>query len=125
MFRKAKACSPTNMGGCGVYNAHALRGAAYAASVIKNWPTLQRVSPALRGVDFATTALPSIAAARGEYEALRTERGRVAGVHAAYDAYEYHTIHGEKLPRLAPLPPALPHSGRTPARACPPVCAQR
>ena len=63
---------------------HSLRGAAYAASVIKNWPLLQRISPALRDVDFATTALPSLAAARGEYEALRAERDRVAQVHAAY-----------------------------------------
>ena len=40
---------PTNMGGCGVYDVHSLRGAAYAASVIKNWPLLQRISPALHG----------------------------------------------------------------------------
>jgi len=104
------------MGGCGVYPVHALRGAAYAASVIKNWPTLQRISPALRGLDFATTTLPSIAAARDEYEALRAERDRVAQVHDAYDAYEYHTIHGEKLPRFRPqsLTPAarLPEPAR-------------
>ena len=60
-------------------------------------PLLQRISPALRGVDFATTDLRSIATARAEYEALRAERDRVAQVHAAYDAYEYHTIDGEKL----------------------------
>ena len=104
------------MGGCGVYNAYACRGAAYAASVIKNWPLLQRISPPLRSMDFATTELPSIAAARDEYEALRAERDRVARVHAAYDAFEYHTIHGEKLARFRPhsLTPAarLP----TPAR---------
>ena len=69
---------PTNVGGCGVYDAHALRGAAYAASVLKNGPTLQRISPALRNVDFATSDLPSLAAARArfEYEALRAERDR-------------------------------------------------
>ena len=90
------------MGGCGIYNAHACRGAAYAASVIKNWPLLQRISPPLRGLDFATTELPSIAAARDEYEALRAERDRVARVHAAYDAFEYHTLQGDKLPRFRP-----------------------
>jgi len=93
---------PTNVGGCGVYDAHALRGAAYAASVLKNWPTLQRISPALRNVDFATSDLLSLAAARSEYEALRAERDRVAQVYEAYDAYDYHTIHGEKLERFRP-----------------------
>ena len=58
---------------------------------------------AARRRDFATSDLPSVAAARDAYEALRTERDRVAAVHAAYDAYEYHTIHtmrkcaGERL----------------------------
>ena len=37
-------------------------------------------------------------------------------MHAAYDAYEYHTIHGEKLPRFRPksLTPAarLPEPSR-------------
>ena len=108
-----QASSPTNMGGCGVYNAYACRGAAYAASVIKNWPLLQRISPALHGVDFATTTLPSIASARDEYEALRAERDRVAQVHAAYDAFEYHTIHGEKLPRFRPH--SLTPAARLPA----------
>ena len=90
------------MGGAGVYDAYELRGACYAACFIKNWPLLQRISPALRDVDFATSDLPSVAAARDAYEALRAERDRVAAVHAAYDAYEYHTIHGEKLPRFRP-----------------------
>ena len=48
------------------------------------------------------TVLPSIAAARDEYEALRAERDRVARVHAAYDAFEYHTLQGDKLPRFRP-----------------------
>ena len=52
---------------------------------------LQRISPALRATDFATTTLPSIAAARDGYEALRAERDRVGAVHAAYDDYAYHT----------------------------------
>ena len=72
--------------------------------------------PALRDVDFATSDLPSVAAARDAYEALRAERDRIAAVHAAYDAYEYHTIHGEKLPRFRPksLTPAarLPEPSR-------------
>ena len=106
----------TSMGGAGVYDAYELRGACYAASFIKNWPLLQRISPALRDVDFATSDLPSVAAARDAYEALRAERDRVAAVHAAYDAYEYHTIHGEKLPRFRPksLTPAarLPEPSR-------------
>ena len=111
----AQACSPTNMGGCGLYPVYALRGAAYAASVIKNWPTLQRISPALRGVDFATTTLPSIAAARDEYVALRAERDRVAQIHDAYDKFEYHTIHGEKLPHFRPH--SLTPAARLPAPA--------
>ena len=44
---------------------------AYAASYLACWPTLQRVCPALRDVDFATTELPSVAAARDAYEAIR------------------------------------------------------
>ena len=110
-----QACSPTNMGGCGIYNAHALSGAAYAASVIKNWPLLQRVAPALHDVDFATTTLPSIAAARDAYETLRAERDRIAQVHAAYDGFEYHTIHGDKLPRFRPH--SLTPAARLPAPA--------
>ena len=94
----------------------AARRLLYAACFVKNWPLLQRISPALRDVDFATSDLPSVAAARDAYEALRTERDRVAAVHAAYDAYEYHTIHGEKLPRFRPksLTPAarLPEPSR-------------
>ena len=78
------------MGGAGVYDAYEQRGACYAASYIKNWPLLQRISPALRNVDFATSNLPSLAAARDEYETLRTERDRIAAVHAAYDAFQYH-----------------------------------
>ena len=90
------------MGGGGVYDAYEQRGACYAACYIKNWPLLQRISPALRDVDFATSDLPSIAAARDEYEALRVERDRIAAVHTAYDDYTYHTIDGEKLPRFRP-----------------------
>ena len=99
---------PPNMGGCGHYDAFSQRHACYAASVLKNWSLLQRISPALRDVDFATTELRSLAAARDAYEGLRAERGRIAAVHAAYDAFEYHTIHGEKLSRFRPhsLPPA-------------------
>ena len=41
---------------------------AYAASYLACWPTLQRVCPALRDVDFATSKLRSIAAARDAYE---------------------------------------------------------
>ena len=90
------------MGGGGCYDAYEQRGACYAASVIKNWPMLQRISPALRAIDFATTTLPSIAAARDEYEALRAERDRVGAVHAAYDDYAYHTVNGDALPRFRP-----------------------
>ena len=106
----------TSMGGAGVYDAYEQRGACYAASYIKNWPLLQRISPALRNVDFATSNLPSLAAARDEYETLRTERDRIAAVHAAYDAFQYHTIDGDKLPRFRPksLTPAarLPEPAR-------------
>ena len=49
----------------------------------------------------ATSDLPSLAAARDEYEALRVERDRVAAVHDAYDAFTYHTIDGDKLPRAS------------------------
>ena len=63
---------------------------------------LQRISPALRATDFATTTLPSIAAARDGYEALRAERDRVGAVHAAYDDYAYHTVNGDALPRFRP-----------------------
>ena len=98
----AQALNPTNMGGCGVYDAYALREAIYAASVTKNWKLLQRISPELNCTDFATTELPSIAAARAAYEKVRAERDRVAAVHAAYDAFEYHILNGEKLPRFRP-----------------------
>ena len=38
---------------------------------------LQRIAPALHDVDFATSSMPWIAAAREEYEALRVERDRL------------------------------------------------
>jgi len=93
------------MGRAGVYDAYEQRGACYAASYIKNWPLLQRISPAL-----------SLAAARDEYETLRTERDHTAAVHTAYDAFQYHIINGDKLPRFRPksLTPAarLPEPAR-------------
>ena len=112
----------TSMGGAGVYDAYEQRGACYAACYIKNWPLLQRISPALRDVDFATCDLPSLAAARDEYEALRVERDRVAAVHDAYDAFTYHTIDGDKLPRFRPKSsnPCSP-----PGRARPPLYSRR
>ena len=39
------------------------------------------------GVCVLTTYMP---AARDEYETLRTERDRIAAVHAAYEAFQYH-----------------------------------
>ena len=50
--------SPAALRGAGIHDTLALSGAAYAASYLACWPTLQRVCPALRDVDFA----PSIPA---------------------------------------------------------------
>ena len=74
------------MGGAGVYGAYEQRGACYAACYIKNWPLLQRISPALRDVDFATSDLPSLAAARDEYE---HELRRLAHVLVLSDPFYY------------------------------------
>ena len=63
-----------NSAGYPLYDAYALREAIYAASVAKNWKLLQRISPELNCTDFATTELPSIAAARAAYEKVRASR---------------------------------------------------
>ena len=55
------------------------------------------------------------------YFTMKEVQGRplsdlIAAVHAAYDAFEYHTIHGEKLPRFRPN--SLPPAGRLLKPAC-------
>ena len=81
---------------------------AYAASYLACWPTLQRVCPALCDVDFATTELPSVAAARDAYEAIRACRSDVAAIYSEFDKDVYHLLDGEARARYRPaaLPPA-------------------
>ena len=103
-----QALLPTTLGGAGIHDTLALSGAAYAASCLACWPTLQRVCPALRDIAFATTELPSIAAARDEYEAIRARRDDVAAIYSEFDKDVYHLLDGEARARYRPaaLPPA-------------------
>ena len=96
----AQALLPPTMGGAGIHDTLALRGAAYAASYIACWPTLQRVCPALAGEEFASSTLPSTAAARRRaYEEARTVRGEVAeGCAHIRDVYSTFSTQG-KVPR--------------------------
>ena len=105
-----QALLPTTLGGAGIHDTLALSGAAYAASCLACWPTLQRVCPALRDIAFATTELPSIAAARDEYEAIRASRNDVATIYSEFDKDVYHLLDGEARARYRPaaLPPACP-----------------
>ena len=82
----------TTLGGAGIHDTLALSGAAYAASYLACWPTLQRVCPALRDVDFATTELPSTATARDAYEAIRARRNDVAAIYSEFDKDIYHLV---------------------------------
>ena len=63
-------------------------GPRFPPAVLRAWPLLLRISPALRGVDFATPracAVRCIAAAREEYEALRVEHDRIGAIHGVPD----------------------------------------
>ena len=82
------------------------------------WPTLQRVCPELRDVDLATSELPSIAAARDAYEAIRASRDDVAAIYSEFDKDIYHLLDGEARARYwrATAPPP----SRPPPASCPP-----
>ena len=90
------------MGGGGLYDALSTHTAAYAAAHLKTWPTLRRISPLLADVDFNTTDMPSVVAAREAYETLRALRADVAARHATFDDTVYYTIDGDRKLRFRP-----------------------
>jgi hypothetical protein len=113
-----QALLPTTLGGAGIHDTLALSGAVYAASYIAYWPTLQRVCPELRDVYLATSELPSIAAARDAYEAIRASRDDVAAIYSEFDKDIYHLLDGEARARYwratAPSPSRPPPASRPP-----------
>ena len=97
-----QALLPNTMGGGGLYDALSTHTAAYAAARLKTWPTLRRISPLLADVDFNTTDMPSVVAAREAYETLRALRADVAARHATFDDTVYYTIDGDRKLRFRP-----------------------